>query len=72
MVGVIGHRLASLAQRGFTKAGEAVLLVLPGREAAAYERSLAPEMLDALGRNTHLGAMIGAWVGWQRMSRRRR
>lgn len=31
----------------------------------AYERSLAPERLAALDRNTHLGEMIGAWAGRQ-------
>lgn len=29
----------------------------------AYERSLAPERLDALNRNKHIGEMIGAWAG---------
>lgn len=32
-------------------------------EVVAYERSLAPARLAALGRNTHLGEMIGAWAG---------
>lgn len=30
-----------------------------------YERSLAPEKAAALGRNTHLDEMIGAWAGRQ-------
>ena len=31
----------------------------------AYERHMAPERLAALGRNTHLGEMLGAWAGRQ-------
>lgn len=47
MVGVIKNRLA--AQGGPGKAGEALLPVYDGDgEVAAYERSMAPEKLEAL------------------------
>ena len=71
MVKVIQRRLASQggAGRGSWKGssgGEALLPVYDGQgEVVAYERSMAPERLEALDRNTHLGEMIGAWAGRQ-------
>ncbi|MGQ0565577.1 MAG: hypothetical protein ACT4OK_10970 [Gemmobacter sp.] len=37
--------------------------------AVAYERSLRPEMLNKLPRNTHIGEMMGAWAGRQQEER---
>lgn len=56
-----------LKDQGNQGAGEPLLPVWNAKgEVVAYERSMAPERLKALDRNTHLGEMIGAWAGRQK------
>lgn len=57
---------ARLKRQGTRRGGEALMPIYNGEgEVTGYERSMAPERLDALDRNTHLGEMIGAWAGRQ-------
>lgn len=56
------HRI----QRGVVPRGEPLIPIYDDKEqVAAYERSMSPQALQSLQRNTHLGEMLGAWSGRQ-------
>lgn len=61
-LGIIIQRLRN-AQQG---PEEALLPVYDGKgQVVAYERHMAPKALAALERNTHMGEMLGSWIGRQ-------
>lgn len=60
------HRIIRNGKAPRIAQGEALIPVYgPDGEIVAYERHMAPEQLQALQLNTHLGEMIGAWSGRQ-------
>lgn len=68
--GVIQGRAVATLERKLaqvTYLGKEVLMPVFDEKGnvVAYERSLAPEMVQRLRRNTHLGEMLGAWAGRQ-------
>lgn len=68
--GVIQGRAVATLERKLASTqtlGKEVLMPVFDQDGnvVAYERSLAPDMVQRLRRNTHLGEMLGAWAGRQ-------
>ena len=62
----LGKFKSRLAHTPAQRQGEPVMPIFnEDGEIVAYERTVSPEQSSALGRNTHLGEMLGAWSGRQ-------
>jgi hypothetical protein len=67
IIGKKAERLAKdIRERGYRDdltAGEYLLPIIHGNEVVGYERAMDPEKMAALRKDTHLGRMLGVWVG---------